>query len=87
MADLNAIANGTVEDARGKLSDLSAAELKELRQIEEKGKNRSTLLDAIDEASEDAGETGEGEEEKDQDQKDLEARDRTMDPRVRDEED
>lgn len=77
MADLSAIANGTVEDAKGKLAGLSKEERAELRKLEEGGKNRSSLLDAIDEADE-AG---------DADQKELDARDRTMDPRVRDEED
>ena len=48
MADLQKIADGTVADAEKELSKLSVAELTELRALEKDGKDRTTLIDAID---------------------------------------
>lgn len=48
MADLNEIAGGTVADAEKQLSSLSDQELRDLRDIEKAGKDRSTLIEAID---------------------------------------
>ena len=50
MADLQKLADGTVADAEKALPKLKAFELAELRDMEKAGKNRSTLLDAIDAA-------------------------------------
>jgi hypothetical protein len=44
------IAGGTVSQVRAQLADLSAAELRELRDVEAATRNRSTLLSAIDQA-------------------------------------
>jgi hypothetical protein len=42
------IAGGTVSQVRAQLADLSAAELRELRDVEAATRNRTTLLSAID---------------------------------------
>lgn len=61
MADLQKIADGTVAEAEKQLDDLSPDELKELRQIESDGKDRSTLIAAIDERLADDSAEAEGE--------------------------
>lgn len=48
MADIAELTEGTVADAEKALPDLSAADLAELREAEKAGKNRKTLLEAID---------------------------------------
>lgn len=48
MADLQKIADGTVADAEKALSGLNAQELRDLRDLEKNGKDRVTLIDAID---------------------------------------
>lgn len=51
---LRELATGTVSQIRARLGDLTAAELRNLRSIEESNRNRTTLLMAIDRALVDA---------------------------------
>ena len=49
---LRALATGTVSEIRARLDDLSAEELRSLREVEVHNRNRTTLLTAIDKALE-----------------------------------
>lgn len=89
MADLNKLSEGTVEDAKAELGNLSGDELMQLRTLEEDGKNRSTFLDALDDEEARRAEGNDGDDtadSSDTEAKDgdpeaaLRARNKTMEP-------